>query len=374
MAQSPCTTHNMVYNFAKYTIRILFTLATNFYSIPAYLVWMFVLWPLRIVHPKLYWAVEAFLFNGLLSMVVAWLGTAGYTIVEAGDDVSSLYEKEVVLLANHQSTADVPILMAAVHPKRTVGGKVMWIMDMLFKYTNFGAVSTLRGDFFIQQGKLGRQEQLVKLKNHLTSSYIPTDKKWVVIFPEGGFLRKRRVASQQYAKKNGYPVLEHVTLPRIGALQVVLDTLSNQDNSKGFTLPDGSKKKPLEWLIDLTIAYPNGRPLDLHGICIGYWPACNIVLHYKAYRVKDIPRDPVQLLKWLYDRFEEKEAFLEAYYMTGKVPVDTKSDRELPQKEPHSLQQDIMGVALFHVFYLASTYLHYCLLYKPILSLFLITH
>lgn len=29
----------------------------------------------------------------------------------------------------------------------------------------------------------------------------------------------------RYAEKNGYPVLNHVTLPRIGALKTILDTI-----------------------------------------------------------------------------------------------------------------------------------------------------
>lgn len=47
----------------------------------------------------------------------------------------------------------------------------------------------------------------------------------MVLFPEGGFLRKRKAISQKYAKKNGLPLLHHVSLPRVGALQVIMDTV-----------------------------------------------------------------------------------------------------------------------------------------------------
>lgn len=47
----------------------------------------------------------------------------------------------------------------------------------------------------------------------------------MVLFPEGGFLCKRRETSQKYAKKNNLPILENVTLPRVGALQTIFDTL-----------------------------------------------------------------------------------------------------------------------------------------------------
>ena len=37
----------------------------------------------------------------------------------------------------------------------------------------------------------------------------------------------------RYAQRHGYPILEYVALPRIGALKTLLDTLTNQneDNS-----------------------------------------------------------------------------------------------------------------------------------------------
>lgn len=51
------------------------------------------------------------------------------------------------------------------------------------------------------------------------------------MFPEGGFLRKRRETSQAFAKKNNLPFLTHVTLPRIGATSIILSALvARQEN------------------------------------------------------------------------------------------------------------------------------------------------
>lgn len=51
------------------------------------------------------------------------------------------------------------------------------------------------------------------------------------MFPEGGFLCKRRETSQKYAKKNNLPILENVSLPRVGAMQIIFNTLGPvQDN------------------------------------------------------------------------------------------------------------------------------------------------
>lgn len=47
----------------------------------------------------------------------------------------------------------------------------------------------------------------------------------MVLFPEGGFLRKRLEVSQKYAAKNNLPMLKNVTLPRVGALKAIMEIL-----------------------------------------------------------------------------------------------------------------------------------------------------
>lgn len=62
------------------------------------------------------------------------------------------------------------------------------------------------------------------------------------MFPEGGFLRKRRETSQAFAKKNNLPFLRHVTLPRIGATKIILSALvARQENGN----PAGGDAKEL---------------------------------------------------------------------------------------------------------------------------------
>lgn len=52
----------------------------------------------------------------------------------------------------------------------------------------------------------------------------------MVLFPEGGFLCKRLETSQKYAKKNNLPILENVTLPRVGAMRTIFDKLGPAQN------------------------------------------------------------------------------------------------------------------------------------------------
>lgn len=71
------------------------------------------------------------------------------TVVELGDDIRKCTEDRTLVIANHQSTADVPMLMSTFNPRLNVLPNIMWIMDQVFKFTNFGIVSIIHQDFFI---------------------------------------------------------------------------------------------------------------------------------------------------------------------------------------------------------------------------------
>lgn len=66
-----------------------------------------------------------------------------------GDDIRLCLNDRTLVLVNHQSTADVPMLMTNFNAKSGVLPNIMWIMDRIFKFTNFGIVSIIHQDFFI---------------------------------------------------------------------------------------------------------------------------------------------------------------------------------------------------------------------------------
>ena len=72
------------------------------------------------------------------------------SVIEVGDDIESLRDDCSVFVCNHQSTFDVPAIMAMLAHK-SAADKACWIMDNMFKLTQFGAVSFVHGDFFIKQ-------------------------------------------------------------------------------------------------------------------------------------------------------------------------------------------------------------------------------
>lgn len=376
-------------DLARYSLRIFFITVANLFGIPSYLTWFLLLQPLRMYNPKLFWKIESILFQCLLTIVTTWLYFGGYTIVESGDSLEGILDDEAVVLVNHQSTSDVPVVMSALHNKSLVLGKVMWVMDDIFKYTNFGWISYLHGDFFIVQGKEARSDSLERLESHINSIYKTTFKKWIILFPEGGFLRKRRFRSQEFAKKNQLPVLQHVTLPRVGALKVIIDNLTpqptvNKDNRTPQATANGLipctkesqlNQKTLKWIIDMTIGYPGATPYNTHGMFVGYWPPRKVQIHYRVYPIGDVPTDREGLTKWMYQRYQEKEVFLHEFYTKSK-PLDESDEekRYMSRIKRQDLEMDVIVATLYYLFLLCSFIFFWNYLYSPvfrILSFFL---
>ncbi|KAK6055716.1 Acyltransferase, partial [Cooperia oncophora] len=183
------------------------------------------------------------------------------TVFEYGDDVATYYrDQRVLLICNHQSTADVPTLMACLQSKGT-----LWLMDVMFRWSPFGIIGNNHGDYFIMQGKATREKEILsnndsdlkkhlnevfwdrdrrwvivfpeggfyykrvessqRLKKHLNEVFWDRDRRWVIVFPEGGFYYKRVESSQRYGKLNGFPHLKYTTLPRMGAVKAILEEL-----------------------------------------------------------------------------------------------------------------------------------------------------
>ncbi|XP_061174405.1 acyl-CoA:lysophosphatidylglycerol acyltransferase 1-like [Saccostrea echinata] len=358
------------WELAHYSLRIFFITVANLFGIPSYLTWILLLQPLKLYYPKLFWKIESILFQGLLTIVTTWLYSGGYTIIESGDSLEGIMNDEAVVLVNHQSTSDVPIVMSALHNKGQVIGKVMWVMDDIFKYTNFGWISYFHGDFFIVQGKEARTNSLEKLQKHINEIYKTTFKNWIILFPEGGFLRKRRFRSQEFAKKNHLPVLQHVTLPRVGALKVIMDNLASQTGVNGNVTGSRSDEKTLKWVIDMTIGYPGATPYNSHGMFVGYWPPHKVDIHYRVYPIQEVPTEKESLTKWLYDRYTEKEVLLQEFYTKSK-PLDESDNQKriMPRIKRHDLVIDKCIASLFYLLHLCSFIVFWFYLYCPVLRI-----
>lgn len=179
--------------------RVILCVFNIIYAVGSYVWWTNILRPLRWIKPDFYYAIEGTMYKWQQETVAYWLWTAGYTVVEVGDDVTGCVEDESIVMINHQSTADVPVLMSLVSHanKGTLAHHVDYIMDVMFRFFPFGWVGLMHGDFFIRQGRETRNLQLEELTSHLRTVYSPLNRKWILLFPEGGFRYKRLQSSQE---------------------------------------------------------------------------------------------------------------------------------------------------------------------------------
>ncbi|XP_038212906.1 acyl-CoA:lysophosphatidylglycerol acyltransferase 1 isoform X2 [Zerene cesonia] len=358
-----------ILHYVRIAARAAFAIVNNLYCIPAYVVWMLALRLTRTLYAPLYWKIEGLMYHWLLAMVSLWSWTAGYEIIESGDEPAVCTNQRTLVLANHQSTADVPILMTAWNPRPGVLSNLMWIMDRVFKFTNFGIVSVLHKDFFIQAGKARRDASLEELRAHIHKYYIPLGRQFMVLFPEGGFLHKRREISQRFAEKNNLPKLEYVSLPRAGAMKVIMEEVgphreqpstSKSEDKKDNNFNQNSVKVAnksgdgIEWILDVTIAYPERVPLHLTDVVCGIRSACTTHIHYRLYPSSEVPSDSEGMTNWLYDRFIEKDKMLEEFYRTGQFPA--KGSTPLVTRP---VRQDNVRYLILHLFFLASTFIQY---------------
>ncbi|XP_062601256.1 acyl-CoA:lysophosphatidylglycerol acyltransferase 1-like, partial [Saccostrea cucullata] len=158
-----------------------------------------------------------------------------------------------------------------------------------------------------------------------------------------------------YAKKHGLPMLENVCLPRLGVTKTILDELAPKEDPCNFK--DNSER--LNWIIDMTIAYPKGEAPNalILMFSMGKFPPIHI--HYRVFNIQNVPRDENGLTKWMYDRYVEKEAMLDHFYNTGVFAKDGKE----------TVDTDKLGSFIYVIFYSLWMWWLALYVYAPIFSL-----
>lgn len=133
-------------------------------------------------------------------------------------------------------------------------------------------------------------------------------------------------------------------------------------------------RKSIKYILDVTIAYENGKPLSFLQIVTGIRKPHQTHLLYRLYRSSEVcnstkikemnifvshffitlqvPQEESALIKWLYDRFIEKEALLSNFYDTGSFNYPSEI-------QPSVIHHDIIRFVFIHLFFIASTYLHF---------------
>ena len=125
--------------------------------------------------------------------------------------------------------------------------------------------------------------------------------------------------------------------------------------------------KNLKYVIDVTIGYMNGRPVDLlNDVITGDTDPCQTVIHYRKYPAATVPCSETMLTHWLYERFSEKDRLLDHFYHTGNLPTEYANGSIMAEKSKYGCVLRPVSFSptlclLMHAFYILSTFLHFYL-------------
>ncbi|KRX42690.1 Acyl-CoA:lysophosphatidylglycerol acyltransferase 1 [Trichinella britovi] len=341
---------------------------TSLAFISSYLLTVISLYPLRLLWSSLYWSIESLLMRMLCLTVTIWLRLAHIEVYEQGDDVKQYVAKRCLVLVNHQSTADVPILFDIVNMHFNKLYKVVWVLDNMFRCTPFGLVCRVHGDLFIREGLQHRDRSLQLLQTELRRKFWSRRRNWIIVFPEGGFLYKRIVKSQNFAKANNLPIFHHVVVPRVGCIRAVLEVCNPLNNfpcngadfsNISSIQQNSTASSPLEYLVDITIAYENGNALSLWNIATGLNSRTKVILRYKCCPISDMPRENSDtLLRYMCDRWQEKEIWLQQM-LSGSFPWKQTVQRRVRTPLKYLILSQL---------FLSSLALGYCILLTKLFS------
>lgn len=317
----------------------------------AFFFWFIVFQPIRLFRKKLYYSLLDKLYIGYCYGIGVWNDMAGHSVYYCGDNIDDVLNDDKIIIANHQSLADISVICRILHKKCFRFEKAMWVMDWIMQFLPFGLVCYLHGDFFILQPSdvnrysfifgdyLSKKKaaQDTTMRTSIQNNFFSNNFHTITLFPEGGLLSKRKAASQKFAKKNGYPVLNNIVLPRAGGFINIVNSLRIDNEFSENLASSSAVDRGLKWIVDLTIAYPNSSFNLLEHFLRLSGKHQKIIINCKIFAWKDIraqideTNESQQLKDWLFQKFYEKEQLLNHFYQEGCFPSQEDNIKLAPK-------------------------------------------
>ncbi|XP_069829541.1 1-acyl-sn-glycerol-3-phosphate acyltransferase epsilon isoform X1 [Dendropsophus ebraccatus] len=214
-------------------------------------------------------------------------------------------KENILYVSNHQCTVDwIVANMMAI--QQNALGHVRYVLKDGLKFL------PLYGLYFYQHGgiyvKRSAKFNETRMKNKLQSQMKAETPMYLVIFPEGTRynpdIPKVIADSQDFAIKEGLPVLTHVLTPRVKATHIAIETMQDY----------------LDAVYDVTVAYEksttqSGRRKEAPAMTEFLCKECpRIHINVERIGIKDIPKQQSSLRRWLHERFEVKDRLLTQFY------------------------------------------------------------
>jgi 1-acyl-sn-glycerol-3-phosphate acyltransferase len=204
-----------------------------------------------------------------------------------GDEIPR--RENALLLPNHQSMADVMLLMCFAWRCKRLGDMKFFVKDVVKWFPGFGWGMKFLDCVFVKRDWAKDKGGIERLFEKYKREDIPI---FLVSFLEGTRRTDEKHArAKQFATERGLYCPEHTLIPR----------------TKGFVATMIGLRDHLDAVYDLTIGYPDGVPSLVN--CFEA-RVKRVEVHVRRHAVADIPTDEAELERWVYERFREKDALL----------------------------------------------------------------
>ncbi|OAA65639.1 Phospholipid/glycerol acyltransferase [Niveomyces insectorum RCEF 264] len=236
------------------------------------------------------------------------------------------FPERLIMIANHQIYTDWLYLWWVGYANSPrMHGYIYIILKESLKYLPvIGPGMMFYGFIFmsrkmaIDQPRMAHRLQKLRTVHTDPSGRSYLNPMWLLLFPEGtNTSGNGRVKSAKWAEKMGYKDTEHVLLPRSTGMYFCLKEL----------------KGSVEYIYDCTVAYegiPRGKYgeeyFTLSGTYFQGQAPKSVNFHWRRFRVDDIPLETAEVFdQWLRDRWYEKDAMMETYLTTGRLPASPQA-------------------------------------------------
>jgi 1-acyl-sn-glycerol-3-phosphate acyltransferase len=218
----------------------------------------------------------------------------GMSVDVTGDRLP--YDENALLLANHQSAADIVVQLIVGRTYNRLGDMKFFVKDALKWVPGPGWGMVFLECIFMKRNWSEDRARVVEQLGKFKNDRVPV---WVNIYPEGTRMKAAQLAAaQEFARKSQLPVPQHVLIPRVRGFLATLEGLEGH----------------LQAVYDFTIVYPQKAP-SLWDLLSGQ--GTKVTVEITRYPIESLPHDTEGRSLWLLQLYQDKDKRLAA--LKGKL-------------------------------------------------------
>ncbi|XP_064629130.1 1-acyl-sn-glycerol-3-phosphate acyltransferase gamma-like [Lineus longissimus] len=271
-------------------------LIVNFFMFCSCIIWPF--------SRSLYRRVNKYLAYSIWSQMVflaEWWSGSEVEVVAPPEDLKYYGKEHGLVVMNHKY--DIDWLAGWVLAERCglLGSTKVYVKDSLRYVPVIGWSWHFTEALFLKRN-IEKDKKIIKEQLAELTDYPPDLKVWILLFAEGTrFTEKKRLVSNEVARKKGLPELKHHLLPR----------------TKGFTLSMYALKGIMPVCYNCILGFKDeGAAPTLSNILNGKKTVSQLVV--RRLPLTDVPDDEEGASNWLIHRYKEMDDIYDEFTKKGE--------------------------------------------------------